>query len=56
MPMPNRVPVIASKPVAYTIASTSYSCPFIRTPRGVISSIGVARASSSVTLSRLKVS
>ena len=34
---------MASKPVAKTMASTSYSAPPTREPLGVISSIGVLR-------------
>ena len=56
MPILNSVPVIASNPVAYTMASTSYSASAVRTPVGVISSIGGVRTSTSVTLSRLNVS
>ena len=53
MPILKRVPVIVSKPVANTIASTSYSCSLVRTPPGVIVAIGVRLMSIRVTLSRL---
>ena len=46
-------PVIASKPVANTIASSSYSASPARTPFAVTSLIGVDRTSTSVTFSRL---
>jgi hypothetical protein len=36
----NSAPVIASKPVAETMASTAYSRPLARTPADVIASIG----------------
>ena len=47
---------MASKPVASTSASASYSLPPTFTPRGVISSIGCSLTSISVTFGRLKVS
>ena len=40
MSISSSAPVMASKPVAKTMASTSYSRPLALTPRGVISSIG----------------
>ena len=46
-------PVIASKPVAYTIASNSYSRSVVRMPRSVISTMGVRRRLTSGTFSRL---
>ena len=48
-------PVMASKPVANTSASSTYSVDSVRIPRGVISTIGSARTSTSETLSRLYV-
>ena len=47
------VPVMASKPVANTMMSSSYSASSVRMPVGVISWIGAWRMSTSVTLSRL---
>ena len=47
---------MASKPVANTMASTSYSPPPARTPRAVIRSIGSSLTSTKVTLARLNVS
>jgi hypothetical protein len=49
-------PVSASKPVAKTMMSSSCSLPPARMPFGVISSIGASLASTSRTLSLLKVS
>ena len=49
-------PVMASKPVAKTMMSSGYSASLVRMPDGVIRSIGAAFTSTSVTLSRLKVS
>src|SRR4051812_20785923 len=50
-------PVIASKPVAKTMMSSLCSAPSrVRIPSGVMHSIGVARTSTKVTLSRLNVS
>ena len=46
-------PVMASKPVASTSASTSYSLPPVRTALAVISSIGLDLMSTSVTFERL---
>ena len=40
--MLSKAPVMASKPVAKTMLSSSYSAARVRTPRGVIASIGVA--------------
>ena len=51
--MASSAPVIASKPVAKTIASSSYSPAEVRIPAGVTASIGVAVTSTSVTLARL---
>jgi len=48
-------PVIASKPVAKTIASTGYSRPLARMPAGVIASTGSPLTSISVTFGRLNV-
>ena len=48
-------PVMASKPVASTRASTSYSLAAVRTALGRISSIGLDLISTSVTFGRLKV-
>ncbi|CAA9225685.1 MAG: hypothetical protein AVDCRST_MAG04-852 [uncultured Acetobacteraceae bacterium] len=57
MPAFSRAPVMASKPVASTMLSASWWAPSpVRTPVGVIASIGVSRTSTRVTLSRLKVS
>ena len=47
---------MASKPVANTIASTSYSLPFALTPFSVIASIGSSLTSISSTFGRLNVS
>jgi hypothetical protein len=55
MSMLSSAPVIASKPVAKTRSSTAYSTPPVRTPRGVMVSMGALRTSTRVTLSRLKV-
>ncbi len=49
-------PVMASNPVAKTMMSTGYSVSMVRMPDGVIRSMGAALTSTSVTLSRLKVS
>ncbi len=49
-------PVIASNPVANTMMSSGYSAAAVRSPSGRIASIGAARTSTSVTLSRLNVS
>ncbi len=49
-------PVIASKPVANTMASNSNSRSLVRIPVGVISTIGSRRRLTSATLSRLYVS
>src|SRR5260221_706777 len=46
-------PVIASKPVAKTIASSAYSASSVRNPAGVISWIGLLLISTKVTLSIL---
>ena len=54
--MLSKAPVMASKPVAKTMLSNSYSVARVRTPRGVIASIGSLRRSTRVTLSRLNVS
>ncbi len=54
--MLSNAPVIASKPIAKTIASSVYSAPRVRSPRRVMASIGVFRTSTKVTLSRLNVS
>ncbi len=48
-------PVMASKPIAKTMASTSYSRTAVFTPAGVIRSIGSSVRSTRLTLSRLKV-
>jgi hypothetical protein len=48
-------PVIASKPMAKTMTSSSYSASAVRMPRGVTSWIGAVRTSTSSTLSRLYV-
>jgi hypothetical protein len=53
--MLHNVPVIASKPVAKTMLSKAYSASDVRSPLEVISSIGVARRSTSATFSRLNV-
>ncbi len=55
MSIASSAPVIASKPVANTMASTAYSVSRVRTPLGVIAAIGVRRTSIRVTLSRLNV-
>ena len=55
MSMRSSAPVIASNPVASTIASKSYSAFAVRMPVGVISAIGALRISTKVTLSRLNV-
>ena len=47
---------MASKPVANTMLSSAYVAPCVRRPSGVIASMGALRTSTSVTLSRLKVS
>ena len=47
---------MASKPMANTRLSRSYSASRVRTPRGVIATMGARRTSTSVTLSRLNVS
>ena len=46
-------PVIASKPVAYTMMSTSWSRSVVRIPVGVMRSIGVSPMSTRWTSSRL---
>ena len=56
MSMLSSGPVMASKPVAKTMMSSSYSASRVLMPRGVIRSIGEAFTSTSETLSRLKVS
>ena len=48
-------PVIASNPVAYTMASNSKSSADVRMPDSVTDSIGVARRSTSRTCGRLYV-
>ena len=47
---------MASKPVAKTMLSSAYSASRVRSPCGVIASIGALRTSTRVTLSRLNVS
>ena len=47
---------MASNPVAKTMTSKGMSSAVVRTPVPVIVSIGVSRRSTSLTLSRLKVS
>jgi hypothetical protein len=49
-------PLIASKPVAKTMTSSSCSASLVLTPLGVMPVIGVARRSTSETFSRLNVS
>jgi hypothetical protein len=44
---------MASKPIAKTMTSTGCSASAVATPRGVISSIGERRTSTSSTFSRL---
>jgi len=56
MSMRDSEPVIASNPVANTMASSSYCAEEVRSPVGMISSIGAALTSTRVTLSRLNVS
>ena len=51
----SKAPVMASKPIANTRASRAYSAACVRTPGGVMASIGSFRMSTSVTLSRLNV-
>ncbi len=51
-----RAPVIASKPVANTMQSSSYAWSFVLSPCGVISSIGDLLTSTRVTFGRLNVS
>ena len=51
--MREKLPVIASNPVAKTMMSSSYSASAVRMPAGVISSIGAERMSTSSTLARL---
>ena len=51
--MSSSAPVIASKPVANTITSSSYALLAVSIPRGVSRTIGASRTSTSVTLSRL---
>ena len=55
MSMFSSAPVMASNPVAKTRLSTSYPASRVRTPCGVIASIGVFLRSTRVTLSRLNV-
>ena len=54
--MSRKPPVIASKPIAKTITSSSYSASAVRIPRGVIPSIGERRMSTRWTFPRLKTS
>ena len=54
--MASKAPVMASKPVANTIASSWCSPCVVRRPVGVISVIGFAFTSTRSTLARLKVS
>ena len=56
MPALSSEPVIASKPVAYTMLSSAYSASRVAMPSGVTLVIGEARKSTSVTLGRLNVS
>ena len=56
MPSASSGPVSASNPVAYTMTSRSYWPAVVLIPVSVISWIGVARRSTSVTFGRLKVS
>jgi hypothetical protein len=49
-------PVMASKPVANTMASNSNSASVVRKPVAVIDSMGVSLMSTRRTLSRLNVS
>ena len=53
MPIFNSAPVIASKPVARTMASTAYSRSRTWKPAGVIASIGSRLTSMKVTFERL---
>ena len=49
-------PVIASNPVANTSESNSYSAIVVRSPVGVIASIGATLMSTRLMLSRLNIS
>ena len=56
MSMFMRAPVMASKPVANTMQSSSYSASLVLRPPRVISSIGDLPTSTRVTFGRLNVS